>query len=467
MINKIYKRIHNKYSPLLKFIFYLRYLIGIFFISSILFLIIPYFFDLKKKEEVIKNYLLDEYGLSVNKYESIKYKALPTPNLEIKKINASLESESLQMNMDNLNIYIKLLDIYDSSNFKANKVVIKKGNILLLDSNLKSLVYYIHSFKNKLTLKNLNLKVTRIDAPLINIEKINFSNYGYNKNIFTGKLFDKNFKIIINDNYTKINFKLLNTGISAEINFNEINEKNKKNGIFKSKFLNSNLKFYFNYDEKKLKIYNSNFRNKNLSFKNESTIIYHPFFYLNSVFKIEDVNISFLKGLNLNKILKSKNFIKKINTDNEIIFKSNKFSNNLIDDLHLSLNLAYGRATYSKKILFWESIFTCKGDMNLLEEYPVLYFDCSVTSKNKKKFLKKLKIKHSNQNGSFKLNTKGNINILSRKINFQDISVNNDYKASKDDLNYFKHSFENILFDKDFISIFNLKKIKDFIIEIS
>ena len=105
--------------------------------------------------------------------------------------------------------------------------------------------------------------------------------------------------------------------------------------------------------------------------------------------------------------------------------------------------------------------------MNLLEEYPVLYFDCSVTSKNKKKFLKKLKIKHSNQNGSFKLNTKGNINILSRKINFQDISVNNDYKASKDDLNYFKHSFENILFDKDFISIFNLKKIKDFIIEIS
>ena len=41
------------------------------------------------------------------------------------------------------------------------------------------------------------------------------------------------------------------------------------------------------------------------------------------------------------------------------------------------------------------------------------------------------------------------------------------YNASKEDLKYFKVIFENILFDENFIEIFNLKKIKDFIIEIS
>jgi hypothetical protein len=45
--------------------------------------------------------------------------------------------------------------------------------------------------------------------------------------------------------------------------------------------------------------------------------------------------------------------------------------------------------------------------------------------------------------------------------------MNKNYEASKEDLNYFKHSFETILFDKDFQSIFNFDKIKEFIQEIS
>ena len=172
--------------------------------------------------------------------------------------------------------------------------------------------------------------------------------------------------------------------------------------------------------------------------------------------------------MNLNKIINSKNLIKKINLNNKIIFKSNTFNNNLIDDLYLSINLAYGRLNYSKKIIISENIIICDGNINLLEEYPVLYFNCSITSKDKKKLLKKFKIKYKNKNELFKLNTKGNINILGNKINFQNILVNNkDYSASNEDLNYFKQIFESILFDKDFIGIFNLKKIKDFVLEVS
>ena len=84
MLNKFFKIIHNKYSTLFKFIFYLRYLFGIFFISAVLFLFIPHFFDFKKKDAVIKSYLLKKYDIKLNKYESIKYNSLPRPYIEIK-----------------------------------------------------------------------------------------------------------------------------------------------------------------------------------------------------------------------------------------------------------------------------------------------------------------------------------------------------------------------------------------------
>ena len=467
MINKFYKRIHNKYSTLFKFVFFLRYLFGIFFISVVLFLLIPHFFDFKKKDVVISNYLLNSYGLTLNKYENIKYNSLPFPNLEIQNVDISINSGSIQIKAASLSIYPKLLNIYHYEDFETNKIVLTKNKILLPESNLKYLISYIYNLKNSLTIKNLDLKINRNSLPLINLKKIYFSNYGYNKNIVSGELFEKKFKISINDNYNKINFKLLKTGVIADINFNKKKKEYITSGVFKSKLLNSNLKFDFEYDDKKLRIYNSYFRNKNLSFNNKSIITYHPFFSSSSIFKLENINIKLLKDFNINKILSSKNFIKKINSKNEINFKSKSFSNDLIDELNLNFNLAYGRLRFIKKISISENFFTCHGEINLIEEYPILYFDCSLISKNKKTFLRKFSIKYKNKNELLDLNVEGNINIFNNKINFKNITMNQDYVASKEDLSYFKQSFESILFNKNFPSIFDYKKIKEFIIEIS
>ena len=468
MINKIYKRIHNKYSTLFKFIFFLRYLFGIFFVSAVLFLSIPHFFDLKKKDKVFKNYLLKSYGLNLNNYEKIKYKLLPTPNIEIQNADLGLKNNLIKIHATNLSIYPKLLNIYNYENFVTKKIVLNKNKIFLSDSDLKILIYYIYNLKNKLIFKDLDLKISKKDVPLINFDKINFSNFGYNKNIVKGKLFDKKFKILINENYNKINFKLLKTGITVDINFTEISNESII-GVLKAKLFNSKLKLNFEYEDKKIKIYNSYFRNRDLSFNNESIIAYRPFFSISSIFKIEDINLELLKRINLSKILSSKDLIKKINIYNKINFKSKVFNKKLIDDLNLNIDLAYGKLVFSKKILISENIFICKGDINLLEEYPILYFDCSTLIKDKKKFLKKffIKYKSKNKNEVLELKTRGNINVFNNKINFKNITLKPEYEASKEDLNYYKKSFENILFDKDFMSIFNSKKIKEFILEIS
>ena len=467
MINKLYKRIHNKYSTLFKFIFFLRYLFGIFFISIVLFLAIPHFFDLKKKDKVIKNYLLENYGIKLSSYDDIDYHSLPLPSLNFSNVGISIGKDSLQINANNLIIYPKLIGIYNFENFETNKIILKNNKILIDDSELKILIKYIYNLKKKLTFKNLNLKINKQDKPLINIKKINFSNYGYEKNLVKGELFDKKFKILINNNYNKINFKFLKTGITVDINLNEIKKESTISGILKSKLLNSKLKFNFDYDGEKIKIYNSYFRNKNLSLNNESLITYRPFLYLDSIFQVEDINIKIIKKIDINRILTSKNLIKKINAKNTINFKSKIFSQNLIDDLYLNVDLAYGRLVYFKKISISENFFSCKGDINLLEEYPILHFDCLVASKDKKKLLKKFSIKYKIKNEPLKLNVKGNINILNNKINFKKITMNQNYVASKEDLNYFKQSFETIVFDKNFSNIFNLQKIKKFILEIN
>ena len=84
-----------------------------------------------------------------------------------------------------------------------------------------------------------------------------------------------------------------------------------------------------------------------------------------------------------------------------------------------------------------------------------------------KKLLKKFGIKYKIKNERLNLDVKGNLNILNNKINFESIKINQDYIATKEDLSFFKNTFENILFKQNFVNIFILSKIKNFIEEVS
>ena len=76
-----------------------------------------------------------------------------------------------------------------------------------------------------------------------------------------------------------------------------------------------------------------------------------------------------------------------------------------------------------KNLSISDSIFLCSGDINFLDEYPILFFDCSILSKNKKRFLKKFSIKTKEKNINFKPEMlHGNLNILNKKINFKNIT---------------------------------------------
>jgi len=467
MINKFYKTIHNKYSRFLRFIFFLRYVFGLFFIATILFLLVPNYFNYEKRSGTLKNHLTKNYDINILKYEKIEFNSFPIPYVEFKNTSIKLNSSPAEINVKKFKIYPKFLSIYNYQNFQSNKIVFKNSDIILETFDLKFFVKKLISQKNNFYFDNLNIKIKDAFKSVVSIEKVKFTNYGYKKNIIEGNIFGKRFKTKINNNYNDIKFKLLKSGITINIYLNDQISKDSINGVFKSKILNTNLKFNFIYDENSLNIYNSYFRSKNLSFKNESIITLNPFLDTNSKFEIEDINVEIFKNLKIDELINSKNILKQINTKNEISFNSKKFSRSFFDKFYLKFDLAYGRLNYSKKLSILNSIFQCVGNINLLEEFPLLFFDCSINAETKRDLLKKFNIDIKKDNKNFTLTTKGNLSILNQKINFKDISSSNNYKASNEDLDYFKENFQNILFNKGFMGIFNLNKIKEFILEIS
>ena len=467
MINKIFKIINNKFSRIFKFIFFLRYLFLIFFVATVLFISIPHFFDYKKREKIIINNLSQNYGFKIKALANIKFNSFPTPNFEINEVSANFVLNHNNFQTEKLIIYPKLSSIYNYQNFHIKKIKLE-NNIYQTDLlNLKDFSAKILHLEKKLSLNNLNLKIIDNNNNVINLKKVNFLNYGYNKNIIYGEVFSRKFKINLKDDLENIYFKLQNTGVSASLNILDNEQSNEFKGSFKGKVLKSNFKFDFDYDDEVLKIKKFFFRDKQISFNSEGLIKIKPFFKVYSSTEIKNIDKNLLKNIDLEKLLKFKDIIKRVSSKNDFTFQSKRFSGNIIKDLLVKTNLEYGRLNINKNFSFSNSEFACISDINLLEEYPVLNFNCLVNSPNKKELFKKLNINYKGNRESFNLNVKGNINILNNKINFDDIKANSNYKASKEDLEFYKVNFENILFNKNFINIFELSKIKNFISEIS
>ena len=154
--------------------------------------------------------------------------------------------------------------------------------------------------------------------------------------------------------------------------------------------------------------------------------------------KIKTFNKEIIKDLNFIDLLNSKDLIKKINTKNKISYQSNNFGKKLIKNLNIDLNLAYGRLSVLKNIKVYNSDLNCNGNINLIEEFPIYYFNCSTKIPDKKIFLKNLDIKYKKKKEPLNINVAGNINILNKKIYFENLIINEKSDSSEDDLKFFK-----------------------------
>ena len=466
MINKIFKRIFNRYSNILKFLFYIKYLFLIFFIASLIFLLIPKFFDYEKKKIHIKNYLIKNYSLNIKETEKVKFNIFPLPNLEISKATLDL-NEFSQIKTSKILIYPNIFRIYDFQNFEANKVSIIDGKLNLKAKDFSSFYRYLINQKKKLSFKNISIKILNKKQPIITLTETNYSNYGYKKNEIDGVVFNKKFNIKFREKFNRTTFKLPNSGIFAEINFLDTGDVLSKEGKFKAKILNSNIKFDFSYDGNYLNIKESFFRNNYLSFRSDGKIAFYPFFSANLKSSIKDIKKDIFYKTDLRNLLQNKNFLKRLNIYHEINYVSKKFSRNLIDKVNSKFNIIHGTLYLKKKVFLDEGSIDCNNEANLIDKKPIFIFDCSIKSNNSKKFLENFSVNKNNLKEEYlNLKIRGNFDLIQKKINFLNIEMNNFYKAPENDLVFYKNSFEKFFLTKNLLDAFNKKNINKFIVEI-
>ena len=466
MINKIYKTINNKYSKFFKFLFFLKYVFAIFLIAILLFLSIPKFFNYEKKQEILKDYLVNYYDLELINYDSIEFKVFPLPNLFIKDSNLKIKNKPVFFNTKNLNIFINFENIYNYENFKARKILLNDNKTILDIDKTNELLSYFVNLKYKFDVKKLNLNLKKKESSIIKIKNLYFSNYGYQKNKIKGEIFDKKFQVSLDSSKKNLNFKIIDTGINANFNF-ENNQNNLLMGISKINVVDNFLKFNFLILKDRFEISKANLRNKELSIFFDSSIKINPFFEIYSNININKIDKKLAKKLNLEKLLENQEILKKFNSNNKINYiKKKRWHKGLIESHFSEFSLAYGNLVFLNETSIPGGIINCKGDSLLIDEYPRLNFQCFFEIKDKKKFLKNFVPSKKFSKDSLNFDVRGSLNILNKKINFEKISINNKHDAKEEDILFFKESFEKTLFDENFSGMFNINKIKKFLFEV-
>ena len=467
MFNKIYKTIHNQYSKFFKIFYFLRYLLPIFLAAIALYISIPKLFDYEKKVKEIENFLSKNYQLTLEGYSSIKYNIFPFPNISLENTNLSFGENSNNLKAKKIFIYLNLDSIYNN-NFSAQRVFINDNQMILEIKDVAQVFDFIQNINLKLKIKNLDLDLTTQNNSILKLKNINFSNYGFKKDKYIGTVFDKKFEIYANKEKGDLKFKILKTGISANLKFSDFKKDDSITGTSKINILNNYLKFNYLINKDKIILKKSKFRNKDLSLSFQNLITLTPYFEMNSDIKIDKINNQLFGKLNLNEILIHKNIIKKLNGIYRVKYKEKKILQyNLIKEYESLIYLENGRMNEKSVIKFHGAAADCINEVTLIEEFPRLYFKCQLKINNIKEFNKHFSISKKLRDNFLNLYFKGSINIFKNKINFEKIDISEiKYQANEEDKNFFKKNFEDILLSEGIFNIFKTQKIKYFINEI-
>ncbi len=466
MINKFKKRIHNKFANIFNFFFFLRYVFLIFFISISIYLTIPKFFDYNEKINVFQDYLKNYYGLEIKNFTNIKYKIFPRPHLLLENVNLNVLKSPINLKTKQLNIVFNINNIYEAEKLKLNQLILTSSVAELEVSEIKNFLTYIKNLEQNIKFNSLKIQLKKEDDLIVSLKNIKFLNYGNNKFKITGRIFGEKFKLSFRNNNQDLVFKILNSGVETKFNFKENSSIENLSGSSKINVSNNYLKFDFAQEKNSLKIENAYFKNRYLNFSFESLIKLNPYFNVNSKIIAKKIEKNIISKFDLEDIFRYKDVVKKLNSNNQIIYQKKKFYRGILKNVSMNLNLENGKIFYSKVINFSGGKSNCMGEFQLTEEFPKLVFDCTLEVNDKKHLFKTFEISNENKIENFKIDIKGSFNILNRKINFDKVEIENIYSAQKEDLNYFKQTFEEILFKDTFFKIFQLNKIKVFLSEV-
>ena len=450
-------------SKLIKFIFFIRYLIIIFLLAFALHFVIPKFFNYEDKVKILNQILYKKYGLNIKNYASVEYRIFPTPRLHLKKIVSNNFKEKLKFNSQDVYIIISPYKLYNIKTLKIKKLIFSGALINLDISNSKNFLNFLNNKKHKAIFEKSTINIYNKTDFITKIYNISF----LKENKVEGTLLGNNFILKLDKNKKNNLFHLKIPNIGSVFSMKILNEKeqNKYSGLLKAKILNNNIIFNFILKDS-LKIFNSSFNNRDLQFSFDSTIKFNPFFETDIYLNLKKIdlkkinNLIFFDGINLDN-----NLYKKINGKIKIFYKEKKLVKSFIKKLNLEIKSANGEFTVSSgKINVNGAEVFIDFNTTTFENTKRLNFKVKFNFFDLKKFLKEFKVK-SNDDSIKSLLLKGSVNLSANKISFDEILIDNELQVLNEDKNYYKEVFEKKVLNENLLNIFDKEKLKEFIIE--
>ena len=462
--------ISNFLKKFIIFIFFIKYLILIFALSSISYIVFPKFLNQEKNIIFIKKQLQTNYNIVLNNYKEINYIVFPTPRILLSDVEIKGKNQFYSDSVEKLFIILNLKNLYNYSKTEITNIIFEKSIFEIEINELKKSLSYINNLDKKLSIKNSLFKIKEKEKIIFNLSNIYFKNSNFNELKLDGLFLNNKFNLIYNKQKNKkLKFVMPTAGINFDLLFDKESDLEKISGLLKAKVLGNRVYFNFKYNNKNLKIINSYFRSKSLNTSFDGLINLQPYLDLNLNIKIKKINFKkFLENLNSIKITSKEKILKKLNGNFEINYTSRGKFNSLVNDFKLSIITENGNIIFNKsKINFSGGIVNFDGNIFKQENIKKLEFDTTFEIDKPNKFLKKVGINNKKIDKPFFLYLTGLINISSNKIYFNSIKLNSKYVATLEDKLYYKKIYETILSKGLIWNIFNRNNIKNFILEIN
>ena len=368
------------------FIYFLRYLILIFIISSILLLTAPKLFKHVNKIEEINYLLKNQHGFIIKNSDKIKYKIFPQPNLEITDASILINDQSNSIKIKELKIYVNLKGMY-----KSKTIILKKIN------------YKLDFFGNEI-----------------------IGNY------------------LPKEDINLLKFKIEKLGIKSKVFLDNKKILPKFSGLMKLTILDDNLVINFDYDQN-LKINNSVYKNKNIYTNLKGQLNFDPFFYFNVFADIKKINLEKIKLKKIYKIIIDEISNNKLNGDLTINLNQQNMKN--VKDNIIYITFKNGDIILKNSFLKLSNLkIKMTFYLKKYQQYKDLSYELKIETENINNFFKTINIKKVLDFKKMNALIKGNVNLDAQKYYFNEITINKK-NLSKKKLKELKKYFEENIED--------------------
>ena len=448
--------------------------IVIIILIALTYLLRPIFFNYNLNKEIIEKKINSYLKVESKIKGEISYYFFPRPEIVVSDLELNFKNINKKpIILKESNLLISISQLGTLNEIKINNFYIKNQKIKIFISEFKNyLEYFQNNNVNNFVLKNCEIFFKDDHDNEIFFTDFNLKNtlHKDKKKISIKGIFAKNrFKFDFTNNKSEekfLNFSIPALNTYLKVVFNNISNLEKSSGKLNLKIFNNILLLNFDGD----KISESYFRNKFLNSKLDGAINFKNNFYFDLNLKINQVNLRklFLYFDSLNQVRSSGQFniSKKINGEVNVNLKRTESFIGTLEETNFvllfengDLKIRRGSATLDKngKFKFNISLLGAGKDQRI-------NFFINFLSNEGNKLLRKFNLSTEEDNVSF--NAVGKINVMDKKIKFDDLIINRERLKNKN-LNNTESLFNKYVIKDNVFGFLDFFKVKKFINETS